>query len=95
MPVDPEVLEPLVSLFDDRDSVVTELVDQRLASFGTDVVRSLHNRADRESDPVRKAAIVERARRLNAEFRLQEFQAFIMFYAPVFPGKGLMSECFL
>ena len=77
MPVDPEVLEPLVSLFDDRDSVVTELVDQRLASFGTDVVRSLHNRADRESDPVRKAAIVERARRLNAEFRLQEFQAFI------------------
>ncbi len=77
MAVDPEVLEPLVALFDDRDSVVTELVDQRLASFGTEVVRSLHNRADRESDPVQKAAIVERARRLNAEFRLDEFQDFI------------------
>ena len=77
MAVDPEVLEPLVALFDDRDSVVTELVDQRLASFGSEVVRSLHNRADRESDPVQKAAIVERARRLNAEFRLDEFQDFI------------------
>lgn len=77
MPVDPEILEPLVALFDDRDTVVTDLVDQRLASLGTEVVRSLHNRAERESDPVQKAAIVERARRLNATFRLDEFQDFI------------------
>lgn len=77
MPVDPEVLEPLVALFDDRDSVVSELVDRQLASFGTEVVRSLHNRADHEADPVQKARIVERARRLNAEFRLDDFRAFV------------------
>lgn len=95
MPVDPEVLEPLVELFDDRDSVVTELVDQRLASFGSEVVRSLHNRADRESDPVQKAAIIERARRLNAEFRLGDFQSFIQ-HSPaplsLFEGGWIISS---
>ena len=97
MPVDPEVLEPLVALFDDRDSVVTELVDQRLASFGTEVVRSLHNRAEREADPVQKAAIVERARRLNAEFRLEEFQDFVQRSpAPLslFEGGWILSSLF-
>ena len=41
MAVDPEELEPLVALLDDRDSVVTELVNNRLMSFGPEVVRSL------------------------------------------------------
>lgn len=76
MPIDPEELEPLVALLDDRDSVVTELVDGRLASFGPEVVRSLRNRAERESDPALRALITERGRRLNTEFRLADLQDF-------------------
>lgn len=76
MPIDPEELEPLVALLDDRDSVVTELVDGRLASFGPEVVRSLRNRAERESDPGLRTLITERGRRLNTEFRLADLQDF-------------------
>lgn len=76
MPIDPEELEPLVALLDDRDSVVTELVDGRLASFGPEVVRSLRNRAERESDPALRALITERGRKLNTEFRLADLQDF-------------------
>ena len=77
MYVDAEVLEPLVALFDDRDTVVTEMVNQRLASFGPEVLRSLRNRAARETDPVQKALIEERAQALNTEFKLADFQDFI------------------
>ena len=76
MAVDPEELEPLVALLDDRDSVVTELVDNRLLSFGPEVVRSLRNCSERESDAVRKRLIVERAKALNTEFKLADFQDF-------------------
>jgi len=77
MPVDPDVLEPLVVLFDDRDTVVTELVDQHLASYGPEVVRTLRNRAGREADPARKALIETRAQALNTEFKLADFQEFV------------------
>ena len=77
MHVDSEELEPLIALFDDRDTVVSELVDQRLASYGPEVVRSLRNRAEREPDAARKALIVQRAQALNTEFRLADFQDFV------------------
>ena len=77
MAVDPEELEPLVALLDDRDSVVTELVNSRLQSFGPEVVRSLRNRAERESDPERKALVVERGKWLNTEFKLADLQDFV------------------
>ena len=77
MAVDPEELEPLVALLDDRDSVVTELVNNRLQSFGPEVVRSLRNRAERESDPERKALVVERGKWLNTEFKLADLQDFV------------------
>lgn len=76
MAVDPEELEPLVALLDDRDSVVTELVNNRLVSFGPEVVRSLRNSSEREPDVVRKALITERAKALNTEFKLADFQDF-------------------
>lgn len=76
MAVDPEEIESLVALFDDRDSVVTELVNSRLASYGQEVVRSLRNRSEQETDPQRKALIVERAKALNTEFKIADFQDF-------------------
>jgi len=76
MAVDPEALEPLVALLDDRDSVVTELVNNQLMSFGPEVVRSLRNYSEREPDPARKALVVERAKALNTEFKLADFQDF-------------------
>lgn len=77
MAVDPEELEPLVALLDDRDSVVTDEVNNRLQSFGPEVVRSLRNRAERESDPERKALVVERGKWLNTEFKLADLQDFV------------------
>ena len=77
MAVDTEELEPLVVLLDDLDSVVTELVNSRLQSFGPEVVRSLRNRAERESDPERKALVVERGKWLNTEFKLADLQDFV------------------
>ena len=76
MAVDPEELEPLVALLDDRDSVVTDLVNNRLTSYGPEVVRSLHNFSEREPDAARKALITERAKALNTEFKLSDFQDF-------------------
>ena len=76
MAVDPEELEPLVALLDDRDSVVTELVNNRLMSFGPEVVRSLRNCSEREPDDARKALIADRAKALNTEFKLADFQDF-------------------
>ena len=76
MAVDPEELEPLVALLDDRDSVVTELVNNRLMSFGPEVVRSLRNSSEREPDAARKILIEERAKALNTEFKLADFQDF-------------------
>lgn len=76
MPVDPDVLEPLVVLLDDRDVVVTDLVNNQLMSYGPEVVRSLRNRMEREEDPVQKARIAERAQALNTEFKLADFQDF-------------------
>ncbi len=97
MAVDPEELESLVALFDDRDTVVTELVDNRLRSFGPEVVRSLRNRAERETDSARKAAIVTRARSLNTEFKLADLQDFIT-RTPgplsLFEGSWILSSLF-
>ena len=76
MRVDPDELESLVALFDDRDTVVTELVNGRLSSYGPEVVRSLRNRSEREPDPSRKALIAERVGALNTEFKLADFQDF-------------------
>ena len=76
MRIDSDELESLVALFDDRDSVVSTLVDERFASFGPEVVRALRNRADRETNPAQKGAIVERAKALNINFRLADLQDF-------------------
>ena len=97
MTVDPEELESLVALFDDRDTVVSELVDNRLRSFGPEVVRSLRNRSEREADAARKAAIVTRARSLNTEFKLADLQDFIT-RTPgplsLFEGSWILSSLF-
>ena len=97
MHVDSEELEPLIALFDDRDTVVSELVDQRLASYGPEVVRSLRNRAEREPDATRKALIVQRAQALNTEFRLADFQDFVT-HTPgplsLFEGSWILSALF-
>ena len=97
MAVDPEELEPLVALFDDRDNVVTGLVNDRLVSFGPEVVRSLRNMAEREPSPVRKALITGRAQALNTDFKLADFQAFTT-RAPgplsLFEGSWIISSLF-
>ena len=97
MQIDPEELEPLVALFDDRDTVVTELVDNRLRSFGPEVVRSLRNRSQRESDAARQAAIVSRAQALNTEFKLADLQDFIARPTgplSLFEGSWILSSLF-
>lgn len=97
MAVDPEELEPLVGLFDDRDTVVTGLVNDRLASFGPEVVRSLRNMSEREQSPVRKSLIIDRAQSLNTEFKLADFQDFTT-RAPgplsLFEGSWILSSLF-
>lgn len=77
MPVDLEELESIVALLDDRDTVVTEAVDRRLASYGPEAVRSLRNRSEREEDVVKKELIVERAKSLNTQFKLADLQDFV------------------
>ena len=97
MRIDPEELEPLVALFDDRDTVVSELVDNRLRSYGPEVVRSLRNRSQREPDAARKAAIVARAQALNIEFKLADLQDFIARPAgplSLFEGSWILSSLF-
>jgi hypothetical protein len=97
MQIDPEELEPLVALFDDRDTVVTELVDNRLRSFGPEVVRSLRNRSQREPDAARQAAIVARAQALNTEFKLADLQDFIARPTgplSLFEGSWILSSLF-
>lgn len=95
MAINPEELEPLVDLLDDRDTVVTELVNNRLVSFGPEVVRSLRNRAEREQDPVRKVLLVERGKAINTEFKLADLQDFIT-RAPgplsLFEGSWIISS---
>lgn len=97
MQIDPEELEPLVALFDDRDTVVTELVDNRLRSFGPEVVRSLRNRSQREPDAARQAVIVARAQALNTEFKLADLQDFIARPTgplSLFEGSWILSSLF-
>jgi hypothetical protein len=97
MQIDPEELEPLVALFDDRDTVVTELVDNRLRSFGPEVVRSLRNRSQREPDAARQAAIAARAQTLNTEFKLADLQDFIARPTgplSLFEGSWILSSLF-
>ena len=97
MRIDTDELESLIALLDDRDTVVTELVDNRLMSFGPEVIRSLRNRSERESDPARKAAIVERTQRLNTEFKLADLQDFVT-RAPgplsLFEASWILSSLF-
>ncbi|MBQ9397426.1 MAG: hypothetical protein IJU08_02910 [Bacteroidales bacterium] len=97
MQIDPEELEPLVALFDDRDTVVTELVDNHLRSFGPEVVRSLRNRSQREPDAARQAAIAARAQALNTEFKLADLQDFIARPTgplSLFEGSWILSSLF-
>ena len=97
MAVDPEELESLVALFDDRDSVVTEMVDNRLISFGPQVVRSLRNLSERETDTSKKSVITERARRLNTEFKLSDLQDFTSRNPgplSLFEGSWIISSLF-
>ena len=95
MAVDSEELEHLVALFDDRDTVVTEMVNNRLSSFGPEVVRSLRNWSEREENPAQKALIVERAKALNTEFKLADLQDFTT-RAPgplsLFEGSWIISS---
>ena len=73
---DTEQLDFLIELFDDPDAAVSEAVDERLLQAGPTVVRTLHNRASRESDPQRKILIEERARRINIELKLADLQEY-------------------
>lgn len=97
MAVDPDELDALVALLDDRDTVVTELVDSRLRAFGPEVVRSLQNRREREADPALRTAIAERTQALNAEFRLEDFRDFTT-RSPgplsLFEGSWILSSMF-
>ena len=97
MAVDPEELDHLVALFDDTDTFVTEQVDARLASYGPEIVRSLRNRAEREPDAATQALIVARARALNTEFKLGDFQDFIGRETgplSLFEGSWILSSLF-
>ena len=97
MAVDPEELDHLVALFDDTDTFVTEQVDARLASYGPEIVRSLRNRAEREPDAATQALIVARARALNTEFKLADFQDFIGRETgplSLFEGSWILSSLF-
>ncbi|MBR5101259.1 MAG: hypothetical protein IKX34_08190 [Bacteroidales bacterium] len=97
MTIDPEELEPLIALLDDRDTVVTSLVDDRLRSYGPEVVRSLRNRSQREPDAARQAAIVARAQALNTEFKLADLQEFIARPTgplSLFEGSWILSSLF-
>jgi len=97
MMIDPEELESLVDLLDDPDTVVSEQVNQRLMSHGPEVVRSLHNRSEREPDPMRKYRIMARANQFNAEFKLADFQEFVnRSPAPLslFEGGWILSSLF-
>ena len=97
MNIDPEEIEPLIALLDDRDTVVTELVDSRLASFGPAVLRTLRNRAQQEADPALKTTIEDRARQLNTTFKLADLQDFVN-RAPgplsLFEGSWILSSLF-
>ena len=97
MTIDPEELEPLIALLDDRDTVVTSLVDDRLRSYGPEVVRSLRNRSQHEPDAARQAAIVARAQALNTEFKLADLQEFIARPTgplSLFEGSWILSSLF-
>ena len=97
MAIDPEELEPLVALLDDRDTVVARLVDDRLRSYGPEVVRSLRNRSQHEPDAARQAAIVARAQALNTEFKLADLQDFIARPSgplSLFEGSWILSSLF-
>ena len=63
---DRKELEALVSLLDDDDLVVSRCVDERLRSFGPDVVPALL-----------EARAFDKARSLNAGFRLEEFSRLV------------------
>ena len=97
MRIDPEELDALIALFGDPDTVVTEQVDARLASFGPAIVRSLRNRAERESDPQAKERILTRAQSLNTEFKLADFQDFTTRETgplSLFEGSWILSSLF-
>ena len=97
MTIDPEELEPLIALLDDRDTVVTSLVDDRLRSYGPEVVRSLRNRSQHEPDAARQASIVARAQALNTEFKLADLQEFIARPTgplSLFEGSWILSSLF-
>lgn len=71
---DRKELEALVSLLDDDDLVVSRCVDERLRSFGPDVVPALL-----------EARAFDKARSLNAGFRLEEFSRLVS------RGRGSIS----
>jgi len=72
-----EELEDLVSLFDDRDVVVTECVDRQLRSYGSSVVRSLINYSSLKSSGDIKSLVLEKAKYLNLDFKLADLEDFI------------------
>lgn len=94
---DTEELDFLTVLFDDPDTVVSQAVDARLREIGPAVVRSLVNRASHEADPVARAAINERACRINIAFKLDDLQDFLT-RAPgplsLFEGSWIISSLF-
>lgn len=68
-----EELRPLVSLLDDKDSVVSECVRKELASFGPEIVGRLRQMRSARDLDVPRELIDEVADSLNADFLTDEF----------------------
>lgn len=77
MAADIQELTDLVSLFDDRDTIVTGKVNERLLSLGPAIVPYLLEIASRESDKGFRSTIVERITALNTEMKLTDLKDFV------------------
>ncbi|MDD2293966.1 MAG: hypothetical protein PHD07_07155, partial [Bacteroidales bacterium] len=71
MAVDTE-LQHLVSLFDDQDESVVEVVNRRVIGRGEGVLSEIEVLLGKERDPEMRRSILERMAYFNTEFKISE-----------------------
>lgn len=92
MAVDTE-LQHLVSLFDDQDESVTEVVNRRVIGRGEGVLSEIEVLLGKERDPGMRRSILERMAYFNTEFKISELQQFADSGAhSLFEGGYLISS---
>ena len=92
MAVDTE-LQHLVSLFDDQDESVVEVVNRRVIGRGEGVLSEIEVLLGRERDPEMRRSILERMAYFNTEFKISELQQFADSGAhSLFEGGYLISS---